>query len=78
MPFSIGPVELILVLAIALLVIGPGKLPEVGGAIGKSLKEFRHAASDVQDAASLEPPAIPVAVTAAGSEPPTGGITVPD
>jgi sec-independent protein translocase protein TatA len=67
MPFSIGPVELILVLAIALLVIGPGKLPEVGGAIGKSLKEFRHAASDEHDATSLEPR------TVAATDPPQAG-----
>ena len=46
MPFNIGPGELILVLVIALLVIGPGKLPEVGQALGKSIREFRHAASD--------------------------------
>ncbi|MFI5291622.1 MAG: twin-arginine translocase TatA/TatE family subunit, partial [Candidatus Limnocylindrales bacterium] len=30
MPFNIGPGELLLILAIALLVIGPGRLPEVG------------------------------------------------
>ena len=62
MPFNVGPVELIIVLVIALLVIGPGKLPDVGSALGKSIREFRHAASDVKDVASLEPqpaPAVP-------------------
>ncbi len=57
MPFNIGPGELILVLIIALIVVGPGKLPDVGAAIGKSLREFRKAASDVQDAASAQPAA---------------------
>jgi len=65
MPFGIGPVELIIVLVIALLVLGPGKLPDVGAALGKSIREFRKAASDVQEATSLEPtpraPAAPAA-----------------
>ncbi|MEO8208647.1 MAG: twin-arginine translocase TatA/TatE family subunit [Chloroflexota bacterium] len=55
MPFNIGPTELIIILVIALLVLGPGKLPEVGSALGKGIREFRKAASDVKDAASIEP-----------------------
>ncbi len=58
---NIGLPELIIILVIALLVIGPGKLPEVGTALGKSIREFRKAASDVQDAASLDPTPKPVA-----------------
>ena len=57
MPFNIGPLELIIVLVIALLVLGPGKLPEVGSALGKSIREFRKAATDVQDATRLDNPA---------------------
>src|SRR5512146_86389 len=53
MPFNIGPGELIIVLVIALIVVGPGKLPDVGSALGKSIKEFRKAASDVQEATSM-------------------------
>ena len=57
MPFigNIGAPELIIILVIALLVLGPGKLPEVGSALGKGIREFRKAASDVKDAASIEP-----------------------
>jgi TatA/E family protein of Tat protein translocase len=55
MPFNIGPGELLLVLAIALLVIGPGRLPDVGAALGKSIREFRKASMDVQDAVSVQP-----------------------
>ena len=46
MPFinGIGPGELIIILIIALLVVGPGKLPDVGSALGKSIREFRKAA----------------------------------
>lgn len=55
MPFNIQGPELILILIIALLVLGPGKLPEVGSALGKSIREFRKAASEVKEAASVEP-----------------------
>ena len=40
---------ILLILAIVLIVYGPGKLPEVGGAIGKAFREFRRASSDLQD-----------------------------
>lgn len=46
---NIGPWELILILVIALIVFGPGKLPEVGKAIGKGLREFRSAANQVTE-----------------------------
>ena len=45
-----GPLELVIILVIALLILGPGKLPDVGAALGKSIREFRKASSDVQDA----------------------------
>ena len=58
MPFpNIGPGELILILIIALVVLGPGKLPDVAASLGKSVREFRKAASDVTDAAKLDAPA---------------------
>lgn len=41
--FSFSMPELILILVIALVVFGPGKLPEVGKALGKGLNEFRRA-----------------------------------
>jgi sec-independent protein translocase protein TatA len=40
---------ILLILAIVLIVYGPGKLPEVGGAIGKAFREFRRASTDLQD-----------------------------
>jgi sec-independent protein translocase protein TatA len=52
---SVGPLELIIVLAIALIILGPGRLPEVGSAVGKTIREFRKAASEVQEETSLEP-----------------------
>lgn len=64
MPFNIGPGELIIVLIIALIVVGPGKLPDVGSALGKSIREFRKAASDVKESTSLEAKAAPAAEAA--------------
>jgi TatA/E family protein of Tat protein translocase len=51
---NIGPVELIVILVIALLILGPGKLPDVGAALGKSVREFRKAATDVQECVKVE------------------------
>jgi sec-independent protein translocase protein TatA len=38
---NVGPLELIVILAIALIVLGPKKLPEVGRSIGKGMREFK-------------------------------------
>jgi sec-independent protein translocase protein TatA len=71
MPFigNLGAPELIIILVIALLVLGPGKLPEVGSALGKGIREFRKAATDVKEAANIDVapqagPATPAASTA--------------
>jgi sec-independent protein translocase protein TatA len=63
---NIGPVELIIVLVIALLVLGPGKLPEVGSAFGKTIREFKKASSDITESTSLSTtPTTPAAAAAA-------------
>ena len=41
MPFRMGPWEIALIVVIILIVFGVGKLPQVGGAVGKALREFR-------------------------------------
>lgn len=51
---SIGPWELILILAIALIIFGPGKLPDVGKALGRGLREFKSAAKDIADTTSID------------------------
>ncbi len=58
---NIGAPELIIILVIALLILGPGKLPEVGASIGKSLREFRKASSDVQEATKIDVSVAPIA-----------------
>jgi len=45
--FGIGPTELIVILVIALLVLGPKRLPELAAGLGKGLAEFRRATSDI-------------------------------
>ena len=42
---NVGPLELVVILAIALIVLGPKKLPEVGRSIGKGMREFKESLS---------------------------------
>jgi sec-independent protein translocase protein TatA len=72
MPFSVGPMELILVLAIALIVLGPKRLPEAGRALGKGMREFKDSVSgigshddDDDDEEEGEPSKLPADRTAA-------------
>ncbi len=46
---NIGFPELLVILAIALLVFGPKKLPEVGKSIGKAVREFRRTSDEIKD-----------------------------
>lgn len=48
MPFSLGGPELVVLLLIVLIIFGAGKLPEVGGALGRGIKEFRSAQTEVE------------------------------
>lgn len=47
---NLGPPELIIILVIILVIFGAGKLPELGGALGKGIKEFRAATREVEGA----------------------------
>ena len=59
--FGLTPAHLVLILIIALIVVGPGKLPEVGAAMGKSIREFQKASSGAQETvvSALTAPAVP-------------------
>ena len=46
---SIGTTELILVLLIVLIIFGVGKLPEIGGALGKAIRDFRKAQKEIDE-----------------------------
>lgn len=45
----IGATELILVLALALIIFGPGKLPDLGKAVGRTIKEFRRSSTEIME-----------------------------
>jgi len=79
MPFinGIGPGELIIILIIALIVVGPGKLPDVGSALGKSIREFRKAATDIKDVTNLDPQPAQASAQAAPAAAPVAAPAVP-
>ena len=58
MPLPSG-FEWIVILVIALLILGPGKLPDVAASVGKSIREFRKASSDVQEAVKIDTSPLP-------------------
>jgi sec-independent protein translocase protein TatA len=63
MPFSVGPMELVIVLVIALVILGPKRLPEAGKAIGKGMREFKDSIAG-NSADEDEPAAIPAKLRA--------------
>lgn len=46
----LGPMELVIILLIVIIIFGAGKLPEIGGALGKGIKEFRKATKEIEEA----------------------------
>ena len=51
--FGLGTPELIVILAIAFLVFGGKKLPEIGSGLGKAIKSFKKGISDVEDSGKV-------------------------
>jgi len=49
MPFGVHPGFLIILLIIVLIIFGPGKLPELGGAAGRAIKEFRKTSNEITE-----------------------------
>ena len=69
MPLPSG-FEWVLIIGLALLILGPGKLPEVAASLGKSIREFRKASTEVADAVRIDAaptPAGPASVTQASA-----------
>ncbi|MDQ0202564.1 twin-arginine translocase TatA/TatE family subunit [Pectinatus haikarae] len=68
--FGIGVPELIVILIIGLVLFGPGKLPEVGRAVGKSINELKKATAGISDTTTVQqtPPAAKAEPAAAAAQ----------
>ena len=76
LPFH--PFWLIILLAVVLIIFGPGKLPELGGAVGRGIREFRKASTDMTEAARIDTtPLPPSAAPAPTPQPLTPVATAP-
>jgi len=69
-PLGLGPFELLLILAVVVIIFGVGRLPEVGGAIGKSIREFRRSAREPEERRQLSEPEARSDVEPPASAPP--------
>jgi len=47
--FGLGSTELIIILVLVLIIFGAGKLPEIGGALGKGIRSFRKASNEREE-----------------------------
>ncbi len=52
--FGIGMQELLLILVVALIILGPKKLPEVAKSLGKALNEFKRATNDIKESLEVD------------------------
>ncbi len=69
MPFGgFHPVYLVILLIIVLIIFGPGKLPELGGAVGRAMREFRKATTELRDEVTRATEAEPEKPAAAATE----------
>ncbi len=66
---GLSPVHLIVILVVALLILGPGKLPETGAALGKAFREFRSGLDGSVPSAPTSVAADPVAPAATSRRP---------
>jgi len=54
--FGLGTTELIIILVLVMIIFGAGKLPQVGGALGKGLRNFKDGVKDGNEEKSEEDP----------------------
>lgn len=53
---NFGVTELVIILVVALIIFGPGKLPELGKSLGKGIREFRSATREIKETVSDKQP----------------------
>ena len=76
MPFGLGFGETVLIFLVLVLLFGPGKIPEIGGALGKGIRDFKRAINGLdeqtlqasQAPAALQPQQAPAPAVAAPAE----------
>lgn len=66
---SIGPMELVIVLAIALIILGPKRLPDAGRSLGRGMREFKDSLSGKDERDELNPATEDPAMSPASTEP---------
>jgi sec-independent protein translocase protein TatA len=73
------PTHLLLILVVALLVLGPKRLPEVGRSLGKGLRDFRHALNSIDEHHEqfASPPTVEAPAVAATPTPPVAATPPP-
>src|SRR5262249_46973401 len=74
---TLGPWELIVILLIVVVIFGAGRLAEIGGAVGKSVREFRHATQDPDQAAANTAQATTTAPAASAAPAATAATAAP-
>lgn len=77
--FGMGAPELLIILVVVLLVFGASRVGDLGGSLGKGIREFRRNVRDDDDVPAAAPaPAVPVASTAAPQAPSQNGSGQPE
>ena len=67
-PFGLGPMELVIILLVLVMLFGATRLADIGGSLGKGIKEFRKEVSTDDDVAEAESSVEPQASTNGGAE----------
>lgn len=82
--FGIGPMELVVILAIALVVFGPKKIPEIANALGRSINEFKKGTAQIEASVrqgltegEAHGTAVPVPPAQAAAQPPQADASQP-
>ncbi len=70
--FNIGPMELILILVLALIIFGPSRLPEIARGLGKAINDFRQASEGLTDGLNRE---LSASATPAAEKKPAEAVT---
>jgi len=65
------PTHLIIIMAIALLVFGPSKLGDIGGELGRGIRDFKKAIADIEDAGKVSEPVAGSSKTEPAGAPPS-------